>query len=141
MLHRIEVEENGMDAFSQSYHHYGFSVVDTKGGTVIRLREWCPGAKAVSLVGDFNGWDASAHPARREGTTGCWVVDVPNGSDNAPTIPTGSFVKLSVTVANTDAVVTRIPAWIARAVQPKGQTDFVGVYTPPEELLVCCVCL
>eukprot|EP00041_Stephanoeca_diplocostata_P029463 m.870187 g.870187 ORF g.870187 m.870187 type:complete len:1058 (+) comp23565_c1_seq3:61-3234(+) len=141
MLHRIDVEENGLDVFSQSYRHYGFSVVNAPSGTEggagrgrIRLREWCPGAAAVSLVGDFNGWDASAHPARREGSTGCWTVDIPHGPDNTPAIARGSFVKLSVTVAHSNEVVTRIPAWIERAVQPKGQTDFVGVYTPPEDL-------
>ena len=34
---------------------------------------WAPGARAVSVIGDFNGWDAAAHPLapRRDGS-GIW---------------------------------------------------------------------
>ncbi|HEY7742024.1 MAG TPA: 1,4-alpha-glucan branching protein GlgB [Burkholderiales bacterium] len=34
---------------------------------------WAPGARAVSVIGDFNGWDAAAHPlgVRRDGS-GIW---------------------------------------------------------------------
>ena len=34
------------------------------------------GAKAVSLVGDFNEWDASAHPMTRQ-PDGSWFLEVP----------------------------------------------------------------
>ena len=34
---------------------------------------WAPNARAVSVVGDFNGWDAAAHPMRpREDSSGIW---------------------------------------------------------------------
>lgn len=36
-----------------------------------------PGASAVSLVGDFNGWNAAATPLRPTGRGGMWTVDVP----------------------------------------------------------------
>ena len=35
------------------------------------FRVWAPNARAVSLVGDFNGWDASADPMERV-TDGVW---------------------------------------------------------------------
>jgi hypothetical protein len=36
-----------------------------------------PQAARVSVVGDFNGWDASATPMRAEGENGRWTVWVP----------------------------------------------------------------
>ncbi len=33
---------------------------------------WAPNATAVSVVGDFNGWDGSAHDLRPRGDSGIW---------------------------------------------------------------------
>jgi 1,4-alpha-glucan branching enzyme len=33
---------------------------------------WAPNASAVSLIGDFNGWDRDAHPLRPKGSSGVW---------------------------------------------------------------------
>ena len=38
---------------------------------------WAPGARAVSLVGDFNYWDARAYPMRALGASGVWELFVP----------------------------------------------------------------
>lgn len=38
---------------------------------------WAPGAEGVSLLGDFNGWNASRHRMRRIGRTGVWEIFVP----------------------------------------------------------------
>jgi 1,4-alpha-glucan branching enzyme len=38
---------------------------------------WAPNARAVSLIGDFSGWNAGAHPMRpREDSTGIWECRV-----------------------------------------------------------------
>ena len=42
----------------------------------IRFVYVAPGATNVSVVGDFNGWNAQAMPLRRLGD-GTWIVDVP----------------------------------------------------------------
>lgn len=36
-----------------------------------------PKAARVSVVGDFNGWDASVNPMSAQGTNGMWTVFVP----------------------------------------------------------------
>jgi len=36
-----------------------------------------PGAKAVALVGDFNGWDAAATPMARSGSGAEWSTQLP----------------------------------------------------------------
>ncbi|KRE61312.1 1,4-alpha-glucan branching protein GlgB [Nostocoides sp. Soil756] len=38
---------------------------------------WAPRAKAVRVVGDFNGWDGRMHPMRLIGSSGVWELFVP----------------------------------------------------------------
>jgi 1,4-alpha-glucan branching enzyme len=42
----------------------------------IRFRVWAPHADRVSVVGEFNGWDAAKHPLERE-DGGMWSIEVP----------------------------------------------------------------
>jgi len=42
-----------------------------------RFAVWAPAAQAVSVVGDFNGWDATRHPLRRVDESGVWEAVVP----------------------------------------------------------------
>ncbi len=46
------------------------------GGT--RFAVWAPNAETVSLVGDFNGWNATATPLQARGQSGIWEGFVPN---------------------------------------------------------------
>ncbi len=36
---------------------------------------YAPGAKHVSLIGDFNGWQTEAHPMKRQ-PDGAWMIQV-----------------------------------------------------------------
>jgi 1,4-alpha-glucan branching enzyme len=43
-----------------------------------RFTVWAPNAQAISIVGDFNGWNGDAHPAAaRSDHSGLWEADVP----------------------------------------------------------------
>ncbi|HET7399197.1 MAG TPA: 1,4-alpha-glucan branching protein GlgB [Intrasporangium sp.] len=44
---------------------------------------WAPNAKAVHVVGDFNGWDRLSHPMRALGTTGIWELFLPGAGEGA----------------------------------------------------------
>ncbi|MFF7408902.1 1,4-alpha-glucan branching protein GlgB [Streptomyces lydicus] len=46
-----------------------------------RFAVWAPGAHAVRVVGDFNGWDGSTHPMRRHGSSGVWESFVPEAGE------------------------------------------------------------
>src|SRR5262245_24548780 len=38
---------------------------------------WAPDAEYVSVVGEFNGWDKSAHPLRPRSRSGIWYGFIP----------------------------------------------------------------
>ncbi|RCW72576.1 1,4-alpha-glucan branching protein GlgB [Pseudorhodoferax soli] len=42
-----------------------------------RFAVWAPNARRVSVVGDFNRWDGSAHPMRARPSAGLWEAFVP----------------------------------------------------------------
>lgn len=42
----------------------------------VRFHFEAPDAKSIYLVGDFNNWDPTANPMRRQ-ADGCWLVQVP----------------------------------------------------------------
>ena len=44
---------------------------------------WAPNAAAVSVVGDFNGWNAEKHPLQAVGASGIWDAFVPGVSRGA----------------------------------------------------------
>ena len=44
---------------------------------------WAPNARNVSVVGDFNRWDARAHPLTSLGASGLWETFVPGVADGA----------------------------------------------------------
>jgi 1,4-alpha-glucan branching enzyme len=39
---------------------------------------WAPAARAVRVVGDWNGWDGRVHPMRSIGSSGVWEIFVPD---------------------------------------------------------------
>jgi len=49
--------------------------IDGEAGTSFGV--FAPNAAAVSVVGDFNGWDAARHPMRPVGESGVWEAFVP----------------------------------------------------------------
>ncbi|NCO69038.1 MAG: 1,4-alpha-glucan branching enzyme, partial [Acidobacteria bacterium] len=45
-------------------------VVDGQPGTIFAV--WAPNAEAVSVIGDFNGWDTHTHPLHSRASSGIW---------------------------------------------------------------------
>ncbi len=43
---------------------------------------WAPNARAVRVIGDFNGWDGQGHPLRSMGSSGVWELFVPGVGEN-----------------------------------------------------------
>ena len=50
----------------------GAHLIHHEGADGVHFAVWAPNAQRVSLVGDFNDWDAARLPMRRRGDTGVW---------------------------------------------------------------------
>jgi hypothetical protein len=53
------------------------SAAPSPSGRLVEFVFVAPGATRVSLVGEFNGWDAAATPMRAASGRGTWSVSVP----------------------------------------------------------------
>ena len=45
-----------------------------------RFTVWAPEARAVAVIGDFNGWSGATHPLRRVTDLGLWSGEVPTAA-------------------------------------------------------------
>ena len=61
------------------YEKLGAHVEDDK----TRFAVWAPNAEIVSVVGDWNGWDAEADPMRPVGVSGIWELAVARKLDTS----------------------------------------------------------
>lgn len=72
---------------------------------------WAPCAKRVSVVGDFNNWDASLNQMRRLGDSGIFELFVPNAK-------IGDFYKYEIKCANNEIVLKSDPYANATELRP-----------------------
>ena len=107
--------------FASSHEYYGIQVDPIRKGWT--YREWAPHAKALYLIGDFNGWNRTSHPLRRN-SRGDWEIFLPQTQYQDSFLP-GSKLKVRVIGAN-DSDLDRIPATIRRVVQDEETKDFAG---------------
>ncbi|AGP30252.1 1,4-alpha-glucan branching protein GlgB [Corynebacterium terpenotabidum] len=61
----------------------GAHLLTHEGVDGVHFAVWAPNATRVSVVGDHNGWDATAHPMRPRGATGVWELFLPGLADGA----------------------------------------------------------
>jgi len=128
-LRNIESAEGTLENFSRGYTHFGFNRAMVEGRPGVLYREWAPAARALHLIGDFNGWDRQAHPMLRD-RTGSWSIFLPD-DEYAQRLAHGSGVKVHV-----DSVLgpmDRIPAYIRYVVYDPQTNNFTGKYWCPPE--------
>jgi 1,4-alpha-glucan branching enzyme len=65
------------------YNKLGAQIRTVDGVEGVNFAVWAPNATGVSLVGDFNNWDARRHPMRKHIPSGFWELFVPNLSEGA----------------------------------------------------------
>lgn len=61
-----------------SYRSLGAHPLASVDGEGYRFATWAPKAQYVSVVGDFNNWDTSAHPMALQEDNGIWLTSVEN---------------------------------------------------------------
>jgi len=77
--------EADLGAFSKgldyrAYEKLGAHLATAQGPGGARFAVWAPNALEVQVIGDFNGWDKSAHPLRPAGASGVWTGFVPEAA-------------------------------------------------------------
>ena len=128
-LRRICEPTGSLDAFCRGHEHFGFNRGEDQGTPGVWYREWAPGADALFLIGDFNGWDRRSHPLARD-PYGVWSIFLPDSS-YADRLVHGSRVK--VHVLNSVGSRDRIPAYIRRLVHDARNDSFCSQYWCPPQ--------
>src|SRR5688572_8846043 len=96
---------------SQGHKYFGFNRGEHAGKPGVWYREWAPGAVQLSVIGDFNGWDRTAHPMTRD-DFGVWSLFFPD-EQFAQKLVHDSRVKVHV-LGGDGTAMDRIPAYIRR---------------------------
>ncbi|KAM0245972.1 hypothetical protein ACHAQJ_010390 [Trichoderma viride] len=125
----IDESEGGFDKFSKGTDIFGFNV-DEKNN--ITYREWAPNAEQAYLIGDFNDWNTTSHPMKKNGY-GVFEIIIP-AKNKQKAIPHNSklkvsyqanilwsglftnFVKISLVLPGGHRI-DRLPAWIKYVTQ------------------------
>jgi 1,4-alpha-glucan branching enzyme len=113
---------------SQGHRYFGLNRGERGGEPGVWYREWAPAARGLSLAGDFNGWDRSAHPLERD-PYGVWSLFLPDDA-YAERLVHGSRVK--VHVVTEAGAMDRIPAYVRRVLQDPRTRDFTSQYWNPD---------
>jgi 1,4-alpha-glucan branching enzyme len=61
----------------KSYEKLGAQLHVADGVAGVNFSVWAPNAEAVSIVGDFNGWDGQRHAMQKRIPSGIWELFVP----------------------------------------------------------------
>jgi 1,4-alpha-glucan branching enzyme len=126
---RIVTAAGSLEQFSRQHEYLGLNHGQREGQAGVWYREWAPGAQALFLTGDFNGWDRASHPLQRD-DAGVWSLFLPD-SEYRDRLVHGGRVKVHVHSAIGPR--DRIPAYIRRAVYDPHSHDFCGQYWHPAE--------
>lgn len=126
-IKEIKKDFNSLYAFANRDKELGFNYVEDEKGWF--YREWAPAAYGLSLIGDFNGWNRSAHKLKKD-KYGVWEIFIPDTVD-------GSVLKheqlIKVHVISDKGSHDRIPAYIKRVVQNKETHAFSGQIWQPKK--------
>jgi 1,4-alpha-glucan branching enzyme len=84
-LQPYEIGELDHYLFGQGNHYEIYKKLGahevTAGKKGVYFAVWAPHAKSVSVIGEFNGWDAAADRMERQGPLGIYTVFVPEAKD------------------------------------------------------------
>ena len=98
------------------YETLGAHVRELEGVAGTSFAVWAPAARAVSVIGTFNGWDGRLHPMRSMGSSGIWELFVPG-------VAQGSAYKYEIATQAGEQRLKADP--FAFAAQPAPGTDSI----------------
>ncbi|OCT91185.1 hypothetical protein XELAEV_18014241mg [Xenopus laevis] len=128
LLKSIEGNEGGLEKFSRSYQSFGVHVLENGG---ICCKEWAPGAEAMFLTGDFNGWNPFSHPYKKL-DYGKWELHIPPREDKSVIIPHGSKLKVVMT-SKSGETLYRISPWAKYVIREDNKAVYDWVHWEPPQ--------
>ena len=95
-----------------SYRLFGAHFTVLRRKSCVRFALWAPHAQAVSVVGDFNGWDPKANPMTKgENGNGIWQTYIEGLSE-------GALYKYAITTAKGEVILKSDPYAFAAELRP-----------------------
>ena len=112
-LNEIIKLDKSLENFAKSYENMGITLLPSGD---IKYREYAPGAKGVSLFGEFNNWNKEQYWAIKD-KFGFWELIIPN-QNGVPVIQHGQIVKVNVVLEDGNWM-ERNPIWSHYLIQNK----------------------
>ncbi len=120
LLSEYDLHLLGEGTHWKSYHKLGAHVRTVNGVEGVNFAIWAPNAQGVSVIGDFNGWDARRHPLRKHIPGGIWELFVPGLAD-------GTLYKFRVRMAHGEEIDKSDPYGFAAEVPPRTASKVVDL--------------
>ena len=122
--------EGSLKEFAESYKRYGIHKDVSPGAKPgdVTYVEYAPGAKRLSLMGDFNEWTPWEFEGEKD-DFGNWTVKIPNAAG----LNHGAAVRVAMETSDGEYF-DRIPAWIQQIAPAAQETEanyHNGVYYDP----------
>ncbi len=105
---------------ARSYSKLGAHPTTEDGVPGVWFAVWAPHAAAVRIIGDFNGWDGSAHVMTKTSTCGVWTLFV-------PAVKAGALYKYEVITAWGEILHKADPYAFAAEVRPNTASQVVSL--------------
>ena len=105
----------GAGTHYEIYEKMGGRLMTHEGARGAAFSVWAPNAKAVSVIGDFNNWDARRSPMRRLGESGIWELFLPAAAE-------GDKYKFHVTQCDGRVVDKTDPYGVYAEVRPNNES-------------------
>ena len=113
MLTDLDLHLFGEGRDYRAYEKLGAHLRTVNGTAGVHFVIWAPNAQRVSVIGDFNGWDARSHKMRCRGSTGLWELFIPK-------VPVGSLYKYKIRPQHGRALAAKAdPYAFASEIRPK----------------------
>lgn len=96
----------------KKYEKLGAHLKEVDGVKGVHFAVWAPNAEGVSVIGNFNGWEAELHPMRMLGSSGIWETFIPDLSE-------GEMYKFAVKWKNGNAMEKADPYAFYSEIRPK----------------------
>ena len=80
---KMHIDKTPMYLFNNGTNYESYKMLGahkTEGGYFFAV--WAPNAKAVSVVGDINGWNKASNPMKKHQNTGIWEAFIKGVTDN-----------------------------------------------------------